>query len=140
MNEQSAAEVIWNRLPTRRELSDQLDRLALPADAKVLMGQLLATTAEVAGKVVEVGRRILAFVIELVRRFPNTAFGALVGVVLTFLVGSIPLLGLVLGPLLGPILIAFSLGTGALADIKNSSIDRQIEQFSIKLDAALAQR
>lgn len=140
MNEPSAVEIIWDKLPTKRDLSGQLDRLALPADAKVLMGQLLNTTAEVAGKVVEVGRRILAFVIELVRRFPNTAFGALVGVVLTFLVGSIPLLGLVLGPLLGPILLAFSIGSGALADIKNSTIDRQIEQFSGKLDAALTQR
>lgn len=138
MNEGTSLILDWDRLPTRRELSSQLDRVAMPADAKVLMGKLMETTTEVAGKVVEIGRRIMAFVLELFRRFPNTAFGAVIGLTLSFLVGSIPLAGLVLGPLLAPILLAFAIGSGALADMKNSSIDKQIELFGAKLDVALA--
>lgn len=133
-----ATEDAGNTLPTRRELAAQLDRLAMPADAKVLMARLLDTIAEVAGRIVEIGRRVLAFVLDLVRRFPSTTLGAVVGMTVTFLIGSIPLLGMVLGPLLGPLLAAFMLTQGALADMHDSAIDRQLALFGARLDAALA--
>ncbi len=138
MNELSVVEIIWDKTPSRRELASHLDRIAMPADAKVLMGKLLETTTEVAGRIIEIGRQILAFVLEVARRYPNTAFGLVIGLTLSFLVGAIPLFGLVLGPLLGPVLLAFTVGTGAIADMKNSVIDKQIELFSAKLDAVLA--
>lgn len=125
-------------LPSRRELHAQLDHMALSADAKVLMGKLLDTTADVAGKIIEVGRQILSFVMDLLKRFPNTGLGLAIGLTLTVLIGAIPLLGAVLGPLIGPILTAFTLTTGTLADMKNSSLDKQIDLFSAKLDAAIA--
>jgi hypothetical protein len=131
------AVIDWANLPTRRELGRQLDHLFLPADAKVLMGRLLETTADVGGRMIEVGRSILTFVFDLMKRFPGTTLGAVVGLTVTSLVGSIPLLGLVLGPLVGPLLAAFMITTGALSDMRNSTIERQIELFSAKLDAAL---
>lgn len=132
------SDIIQGNVPTRRELHAQLDRLALSADAKVLMGKLLDTTAEVAGKIIEVGRQILAFVTDVLKRFPNTALGLVIGLTLTVVVGSIPLLGAVLAPLVGPILIAFTVTSGALADMKNSGIEKQIDLFAAKLDAAIA--
>lgn len=138
MTEISPLTINWANLPSKRVLQEQLDRVAMPADAKVLMGKLLETTTEIAGKIIDIGRRIMAFVMELCRSFPNTAFGVVIGLTLSFLIGAIPVLGVVLGPLLGPILLAFTIGSGALADMKNSAIDKQIAQFSAKLDAALA--
>ncbi|NIJ17517.1 hypothetical protein [Sphingobium vermicomposti] len=138
MSEETNMAAIWEKLPTKRELARQLDRVAMSADAKVLMGKLLETTMEVAGKIIEVGRRIMAFVLELFRRFPNTTFGAAIGLTLSFLISSIPLAGLVLGPLLGPILMAFTIGNGAFADMKNSAVSKQVELFGAKLDSALA--
>ncbi|MFC3175025.1 hypothetical protein ACFOD9_12265 [Novosphingobium bradum] len=138
MNDVSAVEIIWDKTPTRRELAGQLDRIAMPADAKVLMGKLLETTTEVAGKIIEIGRKILAFVLDLLKRYPATGLGALVGLTVTFLLGSVPLLGLVLAPLLGPLLTAFMISQGALVDMQNSAIEKQIALFGAKLDAALA--
>lgn len=138
MNDDPSSDAIWKNLPSRRELHTQLDRMAMSADAKVLMGKLLDTTAEVAGKIVEVGRHILSFVLEMFRRYPATTLGAFVGLTVSMLVGAIPVLGLVLGPLVGPLLAAFMITQGALVDMRNSTIDRQIELFGSKLDAALA--
>lgn len=138
MSQIASVDVIWDNLPSRRELHNSLDRLALPADAKVLMGRLLDTTATVAGRIIEVGRRILSFVLEMMRTYPGTTLGVLVGLTLTSLVGSIPLLGFVLGPIVGPLLAAFMLTQGALADLRNSTVERQIALFGAKLDAAVA--
>ena len=132
------SDIVQESLPTRRQLHAQLDRMALSADAKVLMGKLLDTTAEVAGKIIEVGRQILAFVTDLLKRFPNTGLGLVIGLTLTALVGAIPILGVVLGPLIGPILTAFAVTSGALADMKNTSLQKQIDLFSSKLNAAVA--
>lgn len=138
MTDETAVEIVWDKIPTRRELASQLDRIAMPADAKVLMGKLLETTAEVAGKIIEVGRRILAFVLDVLRRSPATALGLVVGLTLTVVLGSIPILGLLLGPVVGPLLTAFAVTQGMLADMRNSTIEKQIDLFSAKLDAALA--
>lgn len=131
-------EVSQSNLPTRRQLHAQLDRMALSADAKVLMGKLLDTTAEVAGKIIEIGRQILAFVTDMLKRFPNTGLGLVIGLTLTVVIGAIPFLGVVLGPLVGPILTAFTVTSGAMADMKNSSLEKQIDLFSAKLDAVIS--
>lgn len=57
--------MLQTNLPTRRQLHAELDRMTLSADAKVLMGTLLDTTAEVAGRIIEIGREILAFAIDM---------------------------------------------------------------------------
>lgn len=127
----------WSNLPSQRELRRKLDQISLNADAKVIMGKLLASTANVAGRSVDIGRSIIAFVLDIIKRYPTTTLGAVVGITVTALIGSIPILGVVLGPLIGPLLAAFTITAGALSDMSNSTIDRQIELFSAKLDAAL---
>lgn len=124
-------------LPSRRELNQKLDQLSLNADTKLIMGKLLATTANVAGRLVHIGRSIIAFVLDVIKRYPTTTLGVVVGITVTALIGSIPILGVILGPLIGPLLSAFTITAGALSDMSNSTIDRQIELFSAKLDAAL---
>lgn len=138
MSEGVPAVLEWSDLPNRRELGRKLDQLALPADAKVLMGRLLSTTANVAGRLLDVGRSIIDFVLGMMKRYPGTTLGLLVGMTVTALIGSIPLLGFVLGPLVGPLLTAFTITSGALSDMRNSTIERQIDLFSAKLDAALS--
>ncbi|MCI1142063.1 hypothetical protein MOP88_06720 [Sphingomonas sp. WKB10] len=69
---------------------------------------------------------ILAFVFDLVERFPNTAFGVIVALVVSMLIASIPLLGLVLGPVLSPLLLAFGLAAGAIADLKDAPLRARV--------------
>jgi len=113
-------------LPSRRALSGDIDRLELSADAKVMLARLLRTTATIAGRVIEIGRRILAFVLETVKMFPNTTFGIVIGCTMAVLVGSMAVLGAVLGPIVGPLLVALGLGTGAILDMQDGALRARI--------------
>jgi hypothetical protein len=112
--------------PSKRVLRDQIERLSISADAKALLNDLLDVVIEVGGRVIAAGRQILAFIFDLVQRFPNTTFGVIVALVVSSLIASIPLLGLVLGPLLSPLLLAFGLLAGAIADLKDAPLRARV--------------
>lgn len=120
---------------SRSELSDRIDRLALSADAKVVLGRVADTTAKVGQTVVLIGRQVLSFVFDLLRQFPNTAFGVIVGTVLTMLVGSVPFVGAALAALVGPLLVALGLAKGAITDMQNAAIYSRIAAFETELRA-----
>ena len=88
------------------DIQRRIDNLNISSDAKMILYDLAAVTAEVGGKIVSAGRRILSFIFDLVKRFPNTAFGLIVGYVLSALLASIPFLGPLLAALIGPLLLA----------------------------------
>lgn len=121
-----ANSLVLKSMPTKRVLRDRIDRLSVSADAKALLNDLLEMAIDVGGRVIDAGRRILAFVFDLVERFPNTTFGVVVALVVSTLIASIPLLGLVLGPLLSPLMLAFGLAAGAIADLKDAPLRARV--------------
>lgn len=125
-------------LPRRRDLLERIDRLAVSADAKALLARLHAVTVEVGGRIVEVGRRILAFAFEMLKTFPNVTFGVIVALVMSMLIASIPLLGGLLAPLLTPLLLAIGLGAGALADLKEGAMARRVQHLEAQFQTLTA--
>ncbi len=109
------------------ELRSQIDRMALSADAKALINDLSNVVIEVGGRLVDVGRQIVAFILDLARRYPNTAFGLIVAAVISSLIASIPLFGPILAPLLAPLLLAFGIAAGAIADLRNAPMNARIK-------------
>lgn len=128
----------WSQLPSRRALIEQIEAMPISADAKVLLSRLAATTAEVGGRVLEIGRRIVAFAIEAAKMFPNTLFGVIVGAAMTVIIASAAVVGGLLAPLLGPLLIAFGLGAGALLDVKDGALRARIARLEDDVRAATA--
>jgi hypothetical protein len=112
--------------PSKRALREQIDRLSISADAKAVLNDLLEIVIDVGGRMIAAGRQILAFILDLVRRFPNTAFGVIAALVISSLIASIPLLGLILGPLLSPLLLAFGLAAGAVTDLKDAPLRARV--------------
>lgn len=121
-----ANSLVLEAMPPKRVLRDRIDRLSVSADAKALLNDLLEIALDVGGRVIDAGRRILAFIFDLVERFPNTTFGVIVALVVSTLIASIPLLGLALGPLLSPSFLAFGLAAGAIADIKDAPLRARV--------------
>jgi hypothetical protein len=115
--------------PSKRALREQIDRLSVSADAKAILNDLLGVVIDVGGRVIAAGRQILAFIFDLVRRFPNTTFGVIVALVVSSLIASIPLLGLILGPFLSPLLLAFGLVAGAIADLKDAPLRARVSDL-----------
>lgn len=125
MNDESNL-VMIETAPSKRVLRDRIDRLSMSADAKALLNDLLDVVIDVGGRVIAAGRQILAFIFELAGRFPNTTFGVIVAFVVSSLIASIPLLGLALGPLLSPLLLAFGLAAGAITDLKDAPLRERV--------------
>jgi hypothetical protein len=134
--EDTANMLVLERAPSKRVLREHIDRLSMSADAKAILNDLLDIVIDVGGRVVAAGRQILAFIFDLVRRFPNTAFGVIVALVVSSLIASIPLLGMVLGPLLSPLLLAFGLMGGAITDLKDAPLRARISDLERHFTAA----
>lgn len=116
------------------DLSDEyirkrIDRLAVSADVKALLYALAKASVTVGQTVVRIGRKVLDFVCTLLKEFPKLTFFALLGAITGFLVASIPILGIVIGPFLTPIAIALGAAFGVLEDIKDQSLRRKIAEF-----------
>lgn len=126
--------------PSRADLIASIDRMALSADAKAILARLAEVTVRVGNAIIQAGRRILSFVLDTVKLFPNTAFGVIVALVVAMLIAAIPLLGAVLGPLLTPLLVAFGLTNGALADIKEGALRTRVRRLEDDLSVLVEGR
>lgn len=131
-------------MPAYREVVPRLDRAAIrhrierldaPADLKATLAALVDTTIELGGKVIDIGRRILAFTFEFAKAYPNLTLGVVAALVLSYLVGSIPGLGAVLSPILTPLLLIIGIGLGALADLTDSSMRQRLSTLQAHFQA-----
>lgn len=117
-----------NTSPPERKLIGLIERTNLSADMKAILCDLAAITIRVAGKVVAIGRRILAFALDLIRAFPAMAMGAVVALVLTGLIQNIPIpiVNKLLAGILGPLLLAMGIGMGALNDMAGPGFSERV--------------
>ena len=58
-----------------RKIEEMLERTDLSADAKSIALEVASRTIVVGGQIVQIGRKIVSFALELVKTFPNTLFG-----------------------------------------------------------------
>jgi hypothetical protein len=114
---------------TEEDIRKRIDRLTVSADVKSLLYALTRASITVGRQAVRIGRKIIDFVCTLLKEFPNIAFFSLLGAIAGFLVASIPIIGVVLGPILTPIAVAVGGALGALEDIRDRALKRKIAEF-----------
>lgn len=112
-----------------RKLNQLLERTSLSADVKAIMSDIMHVTIKVGGKVLAIGRKILTFVLDLVKTFPAVAMGTIVALVITAVVGSVPIFGPPLAAFVGPILLAIGVTAGALKDFTNDKLQERISNL-----------
>lgn len=126
-----------NTTATERQIAAVIERLNISADAKALLHDLSRITMQVGKAVVQLGKKILSFVVDLVKRFPNTTFGLVLAVTLSTLVGGavggVWLVGPPLAAILSKLLILFGLTTGAVADFKEAGIRAEVAGLERKV-------
>ena len=110
---------------TDRQIETFIDRLDISADAKANLASFAKVTLKVGCEVVRIGRKIVDVLFSFLRNFPGIGFGAVFAVVITTLLGAIPLLGAILGPLASTLLIAF----GGYVDLKNPAFSARLDAF-----------
>lgn len=109
-----------------RKLVQLIERTNLSADLKAILTDLTRFTMKIGGKVLDIGRKILSFVFDLVKAFSGIAMGALAALVVTALLAGVPLLGMLLCAVLRPLLLALGIGAGALKDLTNENLEARI--------------
>jgi ethanolamine transporter EutH len=107
-------------LPSKGDMENWLQRQEISADAKAWVAKIMNLSISIGTTIVSVGRKIVSTIIITCQQYPSTTFGVIIGSVLSFLVGSIPVLGLLLGPLLAPVFMAFGIGMGAVSDFQST--------------------
>jgi hypothetical protein len=122
-----------NQTAPMRQIEGAIEKLSISADAKALLLDMSRVTMKVGQAVLSLGKAVLTFVLDILKKFPNTAFGMVIGVTVAILVGGIPLVGAVLGPLLGKLVTVLGLTMGAIADFKDAAIRSEIALLEQKV-------
>jgi hypothetical protein len=112
---------------TEERLRKIIDNLDVSADVKAILSELLTFSIKIGEVVLEVGRKIIEVIKILVKAYPNTAAGLVVGALIGLLLSSIPVLGWLLGWLLVPLFTALGLALGMWKDLGNSELGTAIE-------------
>lgn len=114
----------------------RIENLDVSADVKALLSSLCGKTIEVGGKIIDVGARIIAFILELAKAYPGVAFGVVAALVLSYLISMIPVIGPLLSPILTPLLLIVGVSLGALDDLTDGGMRIRLQGLQSQLKAA----
>lgn len=117
------------------QIKKTISDLNISADAKSALFTLSSITVKAGKYVIKLGRKLIDFVAETFRQFPNAGFGLIFGAIIGFLITAIPFIGKVIGPIVTPILMAVGLAGGVLFDLQDKALERKITQFNAKFQA-----
>ncbi len=107
-----------------------IDDLSCSADTKVFLYSFSKATIKVGEYVVKIGRKILDFICSMYQEYPSATFGMIFGAIAGFLIASIPIIGVVLGPIFTPIAIALGLIGGLREDLKDKALVRKVAEIN----------
>ena len=107
-----------------------IESLSVSADAKALLVDLLRLATRVGQTILRLGRKIIDFVLTLVRAFPHMGFATLVALVVTALIAMVPFIGVALASVLGPLALAMGIVVGGVADFQSPDLDARVREFT----------
>jgi len=107
-------------------LKKRLDALAISADAKSVLFTIAKTTIRVGSMVLKIGRKVLDIITNILTEFPMASTGTIFGAIFGYLITSVPVIGIIFGPFLGALAIAFGFAVGAIQDLGNKALERRI--------------
>jgi hypothetical protein len=110
------------------KLDANIDNLEISADMKALLSDIKAVTIAVGEKLINIGRRIIEFAMAIVKKFPNTTFGLILGLLLGMLISTIPVIGFLFGSIVTPLMAALGFLRGIPEDLKDMALDRKIAE------------
>lgn len=117
--------------PQRRAaLKARVHCLDLAKEDKGLLWGLVDQGVVVADRTLWVGQLALEVLVSVAEKFPNTGCGLVLGLAAQALLGTIPLLGWILAPLLGSLVaVALTLG-GLVLDVRHA-VKREMQRVFV---------
>ena len=108
----------------------QIESLSISADAKALLADLLKLATRVGQTVLRIGRKIIDFVLSLLRAFPHIGFRVVVAVVATMLISMVPVIGTALASVLGPLALALGIVWGGAIEVRSPDFEKRVRDFA----------
>lgn len=118
-----------------RKLIELIERTNLSADLKALLADVAKITVNVGGKILAIGRKVLAFALELIKAFPTVTLGVIAALIISSLIAAIPLFGGILAATLSSLLLILGISAGALKDFTSDKLGERIEALVNSLSA-----
>jgi hypothetical protein len=115
---------------SEEDIKNLIDKLNVSADIKSALFQLSKTTIRIGQSILKIGRKIIDYIATIFKEFPSASFGMIFGAIVGFLISSIPFLGVVLGPIVTPIIIALGMIVGVYNDIQDKALVRRISEVN----------
>jgi hypothetical protein len=106
-----------------------IDRLKIPPEIKVLLERLTQVIFKINNTIYKVGKKILEVLIFLIKKYPNTLAGTIVGYAIGLLIGNIPIIGWLLGTLAIKIFTALGAIKGFQSDFIPDEARAGIDQY-----------
>jgi hypothetical protein len=116
----------------------QIESLSVSADAKALLADLLNLATRVGQSVLRVGRKIIDFVLSMVRAFPHMGFAAMVAMVVTALIAMVPFIGLALASVIGPLALALGIVVGGAVEFQSPDLEARVRNFAARFSGLTA--
>ena len=88
--------------------------------------------------VLRVGRKIIDFVLSMVRAFPHMGFAAIVAVVVTALIAMVPFIGLALASVVGPLALALGIVVGGAVEFQSPDLEARVRNFAARFSGLAA--
>lgn len=111
------------------EILRQIESLSVSADAKALLADLLKLATRVGQTVLRIGRKIIDFVLSLMRAFPHIGFRVVVAVVVTMLISMVPFIGPALASVFGPLALALGIVLGGIVEVRSPDLETRVRDF-----------
>lgn len=111
-----------------------IDNLNVSADVKALLYSLSKATIQAGQYILKIGRKIIDFICTIFQEYPNATFGLIFGAIAGVLIGTIPLIGFILGPIVLPITAALGMFAGFNEDLRDKAIEREIAKARATFD------
>jgi ABC-type polysaccharide/polyol phosphate export permease len=116
---------------SKRQVKHKLDNMNISADARAMLHTLIDVTLKVGKVVIQIGKKIIEFVMDLLKHYPHAGFCMILGLILGTLVASIPAIGFVLGWLVQPLFAALGLAIGWKTDFDDKVLARKIAEVQM---------
>jgi len=122
---------------TEGQVSGYIDNLNISSETKVILNEVKALVINIKGKLVKVGLKIIETIIYLIKKYPNTIMGLLIGLAFGLLLSSIPLIGWIIGPIITPLSAALGLAYGYMTDVDNIGLKNGIDSHISEVFGAI---
>ena len=111
MSPEDLDQLVRDARPTlsKKQLKGRIDNLAISADVKVLLASFMSATVKIGNASLNIGRRILEIVFDLVKRYPNFTFALVMYLIGALLLGAAPWLAPILVPIVKAMELIFAL-------------------------------